>query len=206
MRKIMFVLAATLIALCAEFGPLGFDRCSLAGEAPVLFEIVLRTELVSSTPIYEPGHENDASRIIGFSTVSNAYLINAPMESGILPPTEQDLGAPIGTTTAQLYFSAGVYADKSQEAQIAAVTGMFAMSGATMSFEGSSMIRWVQNPSDPALEPGDVRWTDFSMGITETTGNLAGWKGQVIGSRLLIGNSQDPVTFQSGFMIFRLIQ
>jgi len=206
MRKMVFVLVAAVMASYAGMGPIGFDRCTLANEEPVLFEIVLRTELVYSIPIYEQGHENDPTRIIGFSTAANTYLINAPMDSGILPPTEQDLGAPIGTTTGEIYFPAGVYLDKSLEFQIAGGSGMFTMSGATVSFEGSSIIRWIQNPDDPSLQPGDVRWTDFSMGITETTGNLAGWKGHVVGTRLLTGSSQNPITFQSGIVIFRLTQ
>ncbi|MBI4776226.1 MAG: hypothetical protein HY788_18945 [Deltaproteobacteria bacterium] len=206
MRKIEFILAAAVLALCVGMGPTGFDRCALAAEEPVLFEIVLRSELLSSTPIYEQRHENAPTRIIGFSTSSEAYLINTTMDSGILPPPDQDLGSPIGTTTSEIYFPAGVYADKSQEFQILGGSGSFAMSGATMSFEGSSIIRWVQDPDDPSLQPGDVRWTDFSMGITESTGNLAGWKGHVVGTRLLIGDSQNPITFQSGIVIFRLTQ
>ena len=206
MKKIVFVLVTFVLASYMGMGPIGFDRCTLANEEPVLFEIVLRTELVSSTPIYEQGYENDPTRIIGFSTSAETYLINTTMDTGILPPAGQELGTPIGTTTAEIIFPPGVYADKSQEFQIADGSGLFTMSGATMSFEGSSIIRWVQDTDDPSLQPGDVRWTDFSMGITETTGNLAGWRGHVVGTRLLIGTSQEPVTFQSGIVIFRLTQ
>ena len=206
MRKSVFVLGTFVLALYMGMGPMGFDRCALATEEPVLFEIVLRTELISTIPIYEQGHENDSTRIIGFSTSAETYLINTTMDTGILPPAGEELGTPIGATTAEIYFPTGVYADKSQEFQIAGGSGFFTMSGATMSFEGSSIIRWVQDPDDPSLQPGDVRWTDFSMGITETTGNLEGWRGHVVGTRLLIGTSQDPLSFQSGILIFRLIQ
>jgi hypothetical protein len=206
MRNKVIVPVTLLLAVCLVFGPTGFDRQASADEEPVLFEIVLRTELVSIIPIYEQGYENDSSRIVGFSTSAEAYLINTNMETGILPPAGQELGTPIGMTTSEISFPVGVYADKSQEFQIAVGSGLFTMPGATMSFQGSSIIRWVQDPDDPSLQPGDVRWTDFSMGITETTGNLEGWSGHVVGTRLLIGTTQEPLSFQSGILIFRLTQ
>lgn len=173
---------------------------SAAAQEPELFEIVVRSGLTSITPIYETGQPGNQDAIIGFDVTSDVYLITVPVINGILPSPNVNLGDPIGTSISQVRLPAGTYVDKTLDYQTGMSTGTLTLDIGSLSYSGSGVIRWVH---DAAGTYQGVRWSDFSMGITEATGSLAGWGGQVVGTRLLVG---DPsLTFQSSLTIFRLL-
>jgi hypothetical protein len=195
-RKLLFLLVSFTLGIIMVNGPF-YNANTVSAQESALYEMVLRSGLTSTTPVYAEGHEGDENFIIGFNTTSDAFLITTGMPNGVVPQPSVDLGDPVGTAVSEIRLPEGTFVDTSSSIQIASGTATLTTPGGSLSYTGTVIIRWVHD--DQGNYQG-TRWTDFSMGITDATGQFAGLAGHVVGTRFLVGT---PITFQSGIMILR---